>query len=85
MVKPLTRSILRWGKIVLGFVLLLCGVVAGFLPIIQGWVLVLGGLALLSSEFVWAKRIEDWVKTKFRNAVAKISRKKQTTDSNKGG
>ena len=81
--KPVTRQILRWGKIILGFVLILCGVIAGFLPVIQGWVFILGGLALLSSEFAWAKRIEDWVKMKFRNAIAKVRKKKPAADSHK--
>ena len=71
------RQVLRWGKISLGFLLILIGVIAGFIPVIQGWMFVLPGLAILATEFVWAKRIESWVKTKFKSALAKVQRKRQ--------
>ena len=43
---PLLRA-LRIGS---GSVLLLVGFIAGFLPILQGWIFVLAGLSLLSTE-----------------------------------
>ncbi len=68
----LWRKVLRWAKIVAGFALLALGVIGGFIPILQGWVFVLAGLAILSTEFRWAKKLNRWVKTKFKNAVAKV-------------
>lgn len=63
---------LRWGKIGLGFLLVIMGIVGGFLPIVQGWMFMLPGLAILATEFVWARKIDDWVKAKFRLAIAKF-------------
>ena len=50
----------RAGRVVLGSVMLAGGVVLS-LPLVPGpgIVLVLGGLALLSHEFEWARRLRD--------------------------
>jgi uncharacterized protein (TIGR02611 family) len=71
-VKALTKQILRWAKICLGFALLIIGFIGGFIPILQGWMFVLPGLAILATEFTWAKRVDDWVRAKFKNAIAKF-------------
>lgn len=49
-----TRRILDW---TLGLSLIGAGVVGGFVPILQGWVLILAGLAVLSSHSRWARAI----------------------------
>ena len=44
-------------KIVTGFTVLLIGIAGLFLPFLQGIVTIILGLAILGTEFVWAKRL----------------------------
>ncbi len=58
-------------KIVFGFTLLLVGVVMWFTPG-PGWAAIVGGLALLAAEFVWARRLLNRIKSgagRVRDAV----------------
>ena len=50
-------------EITLGLVLVAVGVVFGFLPILQGWVLVLPGLALLARHSRRARAVYERVKS----------------------
>lgn len=50
-------------KIVIGFTLLLLGVLMWFTPG-PGWAAVIGGLAILAAEFVWARRLLNKIKEK---------------------
>lgn len=52
-------------KIVLGFTLMLGGVVMLVTPG-PGWAAIFGGLFLLASEFHWARRLLDYLKARFR-------------------
>ncbi|MFN3477522.1 MAG: PGPGW domain-containing protein [Candidatus Methylomirabilales bacterium] len=56
-----TRLILGWGLIVLGIVGL-------FLPLLQGIAFIVAGLALLSRDSPWARRwlerVKGWLKRK---------------------
>ncbi len=49
-------------KIVIGFTLLLFGMLMWFTPG-PGWAAVIGGLALLAAEFVWARRLLNRIKS----------------------
>ena len=44
-------------KIVTGFTVVLIGIAGLFLPFLQGVVTIVIGLAILGTEFVWAKRL----------------------------
>ena len=44
-------------KIVTGFTVVLIGIAGLFLPFLQGIVTIVIGLAILGTEFVWAKRL----------------------------
>jgi len=44
---------------VLGVALLLVGIAGLVLPFLPGWLLIIAGLALLSTEYVWAKRLTE--------------------------
>ena len=58
-------------KIVVGFTVLLAGVVMLITPG-PGWVAIALGLAILAAEFVWARRLLDHLKEqggKLRDAV----------------
>ena len=56
-----SQQIKRFFKIVGGFTLLLVGIVMLVTPA-PGWVAILGGLALLAAEFVWARRLLNRLK-----------------------
>ena len=57
----MTQGIVRVGKITLGVVLLVLGVIGLLLPVIPQIPFLLGGLTLLSSESRHAKAILDYV------------------------
>ena len=53
------RKVVDW---VVGLTLIGVGVLGGFVPILQGWVFVVAGLAVLSSHSTVARRIHERVK-----------------------
>jgi uncharacterized protein (TIGR02611 family) len=55
------ESCKRWLKIVAGFALLPVGVVMLPLPG-PGWLVIFLALAILAGEFVWARRLMDYLK-----------------------
>ena len=57
----MTQGIVRVGKITLGIVLLVLGVIGLMLPVIPQIPFLLGGLTLLSSESRHARAILDYV------------------------
>jgi uncharacterized membrane protein YbaN (DUF454 family) len=60
----MTHHILRVGKISLGVVLLILGVIGLLLPVIPQIPFLIGGLTLLSSENRHAKAVLEWVEKK---------------------
>jgi uncharacterized protein YqgC (DUF456 family) len=64
------RVIVDW---IVGLTLLGIGVAGLVLPVLQGWVFILAGLAVLSSHSVWARAILDWLKQKGRAVKARVS------------
>jgi len=54
----------RWFRIIFGMLMLAGGVAGWALPIVQGWVLVIPGLVLLSHEFHWARRLLNWLRSR---------------------
>ena len=66
------KQVRRFIMILVGFTLLLLGVIGWALPVMPGWLFVLPGLAILAAEFVWARRLLEHVKTqggRLRDAV----------------
>jgi uncharacterized protein (TIGR02611 family) len=57
-----SHQIKRFFKILAGFTLLLVGVLMLVTPG-PGWVAILGGLAMLAAEFVWARRLLNRLKS----------------------
>ncbi len=47
-----------------GILLLIAGVISGFLPVLQGWMFILAGLALMAPESRRARELLDWAKEK---------------------
>ena len=79
--KVVGRFIRRSGKRVAvtaaGFTLLLAGLAGLILPIVPGWLLIIPGLALLATEYVWAQRLLTVAKEKATQAKDMLLRKKQ--------
>ena len=46
-------------RIALGFLLLVLGVIGLFLPVLQGVLMLLGGLAILGRDLPWARSLTD--------------------------
>lgn len=78
--KIVGRFIRRSGKrvavTIAGFALVLCGIAGLLLPIIPGWLLIIPGLALLATEYVWAQRLLKIAKEKATQAKDMVFRKK---------
>lgn len=56
------QQVRRFFKIIGGFTLLLIGIVMLVTPG-PGWVAIIGGLAMLAAEFVWARRLLNRLKS----------------------
>jgi uncharacterized membrane protein YbaN (DUF454 family) len=67
--------------ITLGVFFLLLGVIGGFLPVIQGWIFVLIGLALLAEELPWVRRRLERLKTRFPKQAEQLERLKTRVTS----
>lgn len=65
--------IIRAGLIIAGIALLLTGVAGLVLPVVPGWALIFAGLAMLATEFVWARTLLDSAKAKANDVVSKVS------------
>ena len=83
--KIVGRFIRRSGKrvavTVLGGLLVLAGLAGLVLPIIPGWLLIIPGLALLATEYVWAQRLLKVAKEKATQAKDMVfGKKKQQPD-----
>ena len=63
------RKVFDW---VAGVSLLVLGLVGLVLPGLQGILLILAGLALLSSHSERARRVQDWLKSHLRKARDRV-------------
>lgn len=57
--RPRRGGVFRVLRIAVGFALLALGVVGLFLPVLQGVLLLLAGLAVLGRDLPWAKSLTD--------------------------
>jgi len=62
----------RWIALVAGWGFVLVGVVGLFLPVLQGMLLLLIGLVILSSEYVWAHKLLAKLRARFPKAASKV-------------
>jgi uncharacterized protein (TIGR02611 family) len=60
---------------IVGFVLILAGLVGLALPILPGWLLIIGGFAVLATEYAWAEHALDLAKEKAKAAASKARSK----------
>jgi uncharacterized membrane protein YbaN (DUF454 family) len=63
--KKVVRLMLGWGFI-------LVGIVGLFLPLLQGVLFLMVGLLILSSEYVWADRLLQKIRTRFPGLSARF-------------
>jgi hypothetical protein len=75
------RFIRRSGKriavTIVGGLLVLIGIVGLVLPIMPGWILIIPGLALLATEYVWAQRLLKVARDKAAQAKDMVLRRKR--------
>jgi len=65
--------IIRAALIISGVAVTLTGVAGLILPVVPGWALIFAGLAILATEFVWARTLLDNAKAKAGDVVSKVS------------
>ena len=58
------RTIQRWMRNIAGLLLVLLGVIGGFIPVLQGWVFIVLGLSLI--EHPLKHRTHQWLKRRSR-------------------
>lgn len=63
-------------KLVLGWTLLVLGILGLLLPILQGILMIVGGLVILSSYYDWAYRLKEWFLKKFKREELKEKEEK---------
>lgn len=51
-------------KITIGVILVIIGIIGGFIPIFQGWIFGIPGLVILSNYFPPIKRLLRWAKAR---------------------
>jgi uncharacterized protein (TIGR02611 family) len=71
--------IVRIILVMIGTILLVGGLIGLLLPIVPGWLLIIAGLAILGTEFVWARRLLDTAKAKATDLKAKVSSSKKSS------
>ena len=69
------RNSRRVAITIVGFVLILAGIVGLALPILPGWLLIIAGFAVLGTEYAWAERALDLAKQKAKATAAKARSK----------
>ena len=62
------RQALRIARLSAGSLLILIGVIGGFIPVFQGWVFVLAGLSVLAQESDRARALLDRIRARTRGA-----------------
>ncbi len=72
--KPVSRArkLFDW---IAGISLILLGIVGLFLPVLQGILFILAGLAILSSHSPLARRIQDALKARLRRVRDRVLRR----------
>ncbi len=61
----------RLGVLLLGWAFILLGIAGLFLPVLQGILFLLIGLIILSSEYVWAHKLLQRLRSRFPSLARK--------------
>jgi uncharacterized protein (TIGR02611 family) len=73
------RNAKRVAITIAGFTVVIVGLILVPLPG-PGWLIVFAGLAILATEYVWARRLLNYAKTKVGQAKDVVLRKKRPAD-----
>jgi uncharacterized membrane protein YbaN (DUF454 family) len=65
------RQALRIARLSAGSVLILVGVIGGFIPVLQGWVFILAGLSVLAQESDRARALLDRIRERARGLTGR--------------
>jgi uncharacterized membrane protein YbaN (DUF454 family) len=76
------RKFLDW---TIGLILIGIGIIGGFVPILQGWIFILAGLAVLSSHSAHAHRLNEWAKGIGRNVKEKVRARRERGRGDESG
>jgi hypothetical protein len=71
------RSSRRIAVTVVGVALVIIGFAGVVLPVIPGPLLILGGLAILATEYVWARRALEMARRRAKQARASVRERRQ--------
>jgi uncharacterized protein len=72
-----TKQFKRWLTLIAGWGFVALGVVGLFLPFLQGVLLLLVGLSILSSEYVWAHKLLQQVRERFPSLSSRLEAAKR--------
>lgn len=75
MVNVEKSPLIRYAKIVLGILLTVAGIIGLILPIVPGWLLLIPGIALLSSGSRWFAGNVKPVIQKYRQKLTRFKKK----------
>ena len=78
------RSGKRVAVTIAGFTVVIVGLILVPLPG-PGWAIVFGGLAILATEYVWARRLLNFAKQKVGEAVDVVTRKNRKNGNGNEG
>lgn len=53
-------------RLAAGWSLIVLGVIGGFVPILQGWIFIIAGLAILAKDYKWAADLKHKASEKWR-------------------
>jgi uncharacterized protein (TIGR02611 family) len=81
--RSLTRHGRRFAVTVVGVVVVIVGIILCPLPG-PGIAIILGGLAILATEYDWAKRLLHWIRDKTRQTYDKVRHRDDATGPSKG-
>jgi len=67
-----TKQFKRWLTLIAGWGFVALGVAGLFLPFLQGVLLLLVGLSILSSEYVWAHKLLQKLRERFPSLSSRL-------------
>ena len=62
--KAIARTLWLWLRLIVGFGLVIVGIIGLFLPVLPGILMILAGLAILSDPSPWARRLMNYLRTR---------------------
>ena len=68
------RHAFRMFRLIAGSILLIVGVIGGFIPVLQGWIFILLGLSIVAPESVRARQLLEWARTKAQAGTTRSAR-----------